>query len=212
VYFIDPHLRLIQNNATLFLHFSGERIRDGFISAPMEWNGKNRGEWNAEPFVGEEDPMKTKIIIPAAWVALAMILVSCGAVTTSVSTPTPIPPTQTPTPLPDITVTPVPPSGGTSSTPPAATDTPAPGGTGTVNITILNFAFDPPSVTVKVGTTVQWTNQDSATHSITSDKGLWDSGGVGQGKSYTRVFDTVGTFGYYCGIHPTMKGTIIVAT
>ncbi len=72
--------------------------------------------------------------------------------------------------------------------------------------------LNPPSITIKVGTTVRWTNQDSATHSVTSDTGVWDSGNVAQGATYSRVFDTVGTFAYHCAIHPSMKGTVIVTS
>jgi plastocyanin len=95
---------------------------------------------------------------------------------------------------------------------PAATNTPTPGGAGTVDIAIKGFAFDPPSITIKAGTTVRWVNQDSANHTITSDSGAWDSGGIAQGESFTRVFDTVGTFTYHCTVHPSMKGTIIVTS
>jgi plastocyanin len=95
---------------------------------------------------------------------------------------------------------------------PAATNTPAPGVAGTVDVKIAGFAFDPASVTVKVGTPVRWTNQDSATHSVTSDTGVWDSGSIAKGETYTRVFDTVGTFAYHCGVHPSMKGTITVTS
>jgi plastocyanin len=142
--------------------------------------------------------MKTANTVPAAVVFFSLILVACSAVATPNSVSTPVPP------LPTDTMPPF------SLTPPAETNTPAPGGTGTADIAISNFAFDPASITIKVGTTVVWTNKDSANHSITSDTGLWDSGGIAQGESYTRVFDTAGTFTYYCSIHPSMKGTIIV--
>jgi plastocyanin len=155
--------------------------------------------------------MKTRSALPVSMTVLSLLLVSCSAAATPFPTPTPAPPTQEPS----VTMPPMnPPTEGLNpaeTLPPAATNTPAPGGTGTVDITIQNFAFNPPSVTIKVGTTVRWTNLDSVTHSVASDTGLWDSGGIAQGESYTRVFDTAGTFGYYCGIHPTMKGAILVA-
>jgi len=156
--------------------------------------------------------MKTRRFIPVTLMALTFVLVSCSAATNSVSTQTPIPPNLSNTPLPNVTVTPMPPSGTTETLPPAASNTPVPGGAGTVDIKIAGFAFDPASVTVKVGTTVRWTNQDSATHSVTSDTGVWDSGSIAQGGTYTRVFDTIGTFAYHCGVHPSMKGTITVTS
>ena len=130
--------------------------------------------------------MKTTKFIPVSLAVFSILLVSCSAATTPSSALTPFPP--------------------------AATNTPAPGGTGTVDIAIKGFAFDPVSITIKVGTTVRWTNQDSANHTITSDSGVWDSGSIAQSESYTRVFDTVGTFAYHCAVHPSMKGTIIVTS
>jgi plastocyanin len=146
--------------------------------------------------------MKTQIYLPVSVAVLSFILVGCSAATTPILTQTPIPPI----PIPSDTMPPF------SLTPPAATNTPAPGGTGTVDIAIKGFAFDPVSITIKVGTTVRWTNQDSANHTITSDSGVWDSGSIAQSESYTRVFDTVGTFAYHCAVHPSMKGTIIVTS
>lgn len=85
-------------------------------------------------------------------------------------------------------------------------------------ITIKNFAFDPPTITVKSGTTVTWTNEDSADHFVASDPhpthtdlpGL-SSNPFSQGQSYSFTFTKVGTFGYHCHLHPSMKGTVIVA-
>jgi plastocyanin len=157
--------------------------------------------------------MDTRRFIPLTLLALTLLLVSCtgAAAPAATATPTPLAPTNTP--LPDVTVTPTPtPPGSTEGTPPAPANTPVPGATGTVDVTIVNFAFDPASITIKVGTTVRWINQDSAGHSVTSDTGIWDSGNVAQGATYSRVFDTVGTFAYHCGIHPSMKGTIIVTS
>ncbi len=160
--------------------------------------------------------MKTRSFVPVFMIVMTFVLVSCGAAATPVSTPTPLAPSQTPTPtpLPEVTVTPTPtpPLGSTEVLPPAPTNTPIPPAVTTVDVTIINFAFDPAAITIKAGTTVRWINQDSASHTVTSDTGLWDSGNVAQGASFSRVFDTVGTFAYHCGIHPSMKGTITVTS
>jgi len=79
-----------------------------------------------------------------------------------------------------------------------------------IKIVIANFAFDPATVTVPVGTTVQWTNNDSPTHTITSDAGDWDSGKLKNGQSFSHTFAEAGSFGYHCSIHTSMKGTIVV--
>jgi plastocyanin len=78
-------------------------------------------------------------------------------------------------------------------------------------ILISNFAFDPPSMTVKVGTKVTWMNQDSATHTVVADDGkTFTSGGIAQGQTYSFTFTTAGTIPYHCSVHPQMKATIVV--
>ena len=77
-------------------------------------------------------------------------------------------------------------------------------------VEIENFAFTPATITVKVGTTVTWTNKDTVRHTVTSDKGLFDSGLFGKGESFSFTFTEAGTYTYHCTPHPNMKGTIIV--
>lgn len=91
---------------------------------------------------------------------------------------------------------------------PAATIASAAASTG---VTIQNFAFGPASVTVNVGDTVTWTNQDSVPegHSATGDG--FDTGILKEGQSGSATFDTAGTFSYVCTPHPNMKGTVVVA-
>ena len=77
-------------------------------------------------------------------------------------------------------------------------------------VSIKDFAFDPAALTVPVGTSVTWTNNDSTAHTVTSDDGTWDSGRIDVGGTYSHVFDQAGTFTYHCGIHTSMTGTITV--
>lgn len=79
-------------------------------------------------------------------------------------------------------------------------------------IEIKNFSFNPSSVTVKTGTTVTWVNNDSVPHDITNDPdgSKFKSQTLQQGENFKFTFDTAGTFPYYCGIHPSMQGTVIV--
>ncbi|MDD1685960.1 cupredoxin family copper-binding protein [Methanoregula sp.] len=98
------------------------------------------------------------------------------------------------------------PSAPVTATPPAVT-----GGGNT--IAIKNFAFEPGSLTVKTGTTVSWTNQDSVSHIIASDTGSpvpFSSDSLPNGASYSFTFTQAGTYSYHCTIHPSMKGTVIV--
>ncbi|CAG0933896.1 Amicyanin-alpha [Thermoflexales bacterium] len=82
-----------------------------------------------------------------------------------------------------------------------------------VDIAISGFAFNPAVVTITVGTVVTWTNLDAAPHTSTSDVGStdpWDSGTLNQNEIFTRTFNTPGVYGYHCGIHPAMQGTVVV--
>jgi plastocyanin len=95
--------------------------------------------------------------------------------------------------------------------PKSATSAPAtvPAGSG-LSISISGFKFTPASLTVKIGETVTWTNADSASHTVVADDGSFKSGDLATGASFSYTFTTAGTFTYICGVHPTMKGTIIV--
>ena len=77
--------------------------------------------------------------------------------------------------------------------------------------------YDPSPLTVKVDTSVIWTNKDSSIHTVTSglpEKGdvgtLFDSSLVSPGNTFVRIFDKQGTFDYSCTLHPFMHGQIIV--
>lgn len=80
----------------------------------------------------------------------------------------------------------------------------------TSSVKISNFAFSPAHITVKAGTKVTWTNEDSIAHSATSDDGKFDTGLVAQGKSGSFTFEKPGTYHYHCMPHPYMKGTVTV--
>ncbi|HEX9108420.1 MAG TPA: cupredoxin family copper-binding protein [Longimicrobiales bacterium] len=80
----------------------------------------------------------------------------------------------------------------------------------TQNVAIAHFAFAPASITVPVGTTVNWTNQDATAHTATSDAAGWDSGSLAQNASFSHTFNTKGTFTYHCSFHASMKATVTV--
>jgi plastocyanin len=87
----------------------------------------------------------------------------------------------------------------------------APRGANTVKVTIQNFAFSPPTITIDPGDTVVWTNLDSASHSAITVQPGFISAVVAQNQSTTVTFDRAGTYDYICGIHgASMKGTVIV--
>jgi plastocyanin len=84
------------------------------------------------------------------------------------------------------------------------------GATSTSAVEINDFAFNPATIEVPVGTTVTWTNQDSAPHTATADDGSFDTGRLDQGQRGSVTFDQPGTYTYICTFHPNMKGTVVV--
>lgn len=82
-------------------------------------------------------------------------------------------------------------------------------------VMIRDFTFSPETVTVKAGEIVRWENHDSTPHRImfTDASGRdtnVESSALAPSQSYSRKFNTPGTFPYYCKIHPSMKGNVIV--
>jgi plastocyanin len=88
---------------------------------------------------------------------------------------------------------------------------PGPGpGKGANSVAIANMAFSPTSLTVAVNTMVTWTNNDAIAHTVTSTTGLFDSGSISTGVSFSYTFTSAGTYSYFCSIHPMMTAKIIV--
>lgn len=79
-----------------------------------------------------------------------------------------------------------------------------------VAVSIVNFAFDPTPLTVKVGDTVTWTNNDGTAHTVTSSDGSIQSGTLQSGQSFSYTFTTAGTFDYHCEFHANMSGQVVV--
>ena len=135
--------------------------------------------------------------------AAMIVLAACGGTTGSGSTPTPTQAGNTPTTAPAGN-TPTPTATPSGPTKAIAIDT----STGT-------FGFNPTTITIKVGTTVTWTNTTSAPHTVTSDDGKTFDSGINtpiaaSGGTFSFTFTKAGTFTYHCQIHPFMKATIIV--
>lgn len=77
-------------------------------------------------------------------------------------------------------------------------------------VQIVNYAFIPSTLTVKVGTTVEWVNNDKINHTVTSDDGVFDSGVFTTSEAFEYTFNTPGEYPYHCELHPFMKGKVIV--
>lgn len=107
-------------------------------------------------------------------------------------------PVQSPTT--ETATTPVTPTENTSSTAEAA-------------VSIQNFSFNPSTLSIKTGTKVTWTNNDSVPHTVTTDSGaLLDSKSIAPGASFSFTFAAPGTNSYHCAVHPMMKGSVTVGS
>jgi plastocyanin len=76
-------------------------------------------------------------------------------------------------------------------------------------VTIDNFTFTPAALTVKVGTTVTWSNHDDIPHTVVS-AGKFRSKALDTDDSYSFTFTAAGDYTYFCSLHPHMTGTIKV--
>ena len=82
---------------------------------------------------------------------------------------------------------------------------------GANEIAIDNFQFNPAPLTVKPGTKVTWINADDVPHLVASTKGAFKSSPViDTDQRFSTTFATTGTYDYYCALHPTMQGRIVV--
>jgi plastocyanin len=80
----------------------------------------------------------------------------------------------------------------------------------TAEVKIDNFSFAPGTFTVAVGTTVTWTNHDDIPHTVVSTDGVFKSKVLDTDEKFSYTFAKVGTFPYFCSIHPKMTGTVVV--
>ena len=72
------------------------------------------------------------------------------------------------------------------------------------------WAFDPAQITVAAGGSVTFVDAGKEAHTATADDGSFDAGTLNPGESKTVTFDTAGSFGYHCSLHPWMTGTVVV--
>ncbi len=77
-------------------------------------------------------------------------------------------------------------------------------------VTIDNFTFTPPELTVAAGTTVKWVNHDDIPHTVVDKNKAFRSKALDTDDAYSFTFASAGTFDYFCGLHPHMVGKIIV--
>lgn len=78
-------------------------------------------------------------------------------------------------------------------------------------VEIKGMKFDPPTVKVKAGETVVWTNSDDRDHTVVADDGkAFKSGNIKRGETFEQKFPKAGKYPYSCSYHPRMKGVVVV--
>ena len=156
-------------------------------SLPWQWKSTARSRLSALfQFLRCYDPPFVVVLL----LSCVVLFVSCGGGNAAV----PVPPTPTAPPMPMASPTPTPVVGVTH-----------------VRITI-SAKFQPATIQVPVGTTGTWTNNDNVGHTVTFRNGMKDSGLLlpgGEG-TFRYTFTSKGIFPYYCTIHPSMVGVLIV--
>ena len=153
----------------------------------------------------KKHPFRSMIGMAVAVAAVAVLVAACGGTnygaggsTTSAAAS---PATETPAPAATPTQTPTAAGGGDDTS------------SGGVEVTIADSAFGPSKIEVNAGTTVTWTNNDAVPHTVTSTRsddvdsatsGLFDSGTLQPGATFSYTFDTAGDYPYECTIHASM--------
>src|SRR5438270_11411160 len=77
-------------------------------------------------------------------------------------------------------------------------------------IGIKDFKYGPPMLSVPMGTTVMWVNHDEEPHTVTSATGAFSSAGLVNDDTFVQTFTKLGTYQYFCSVHPYSKGTVVV--
>ncbi|MBI4147999.1 cupredoxin family copper-binding protein [Candidatus Woesearchaeota archaeon] len=101
---------------------------------------------------------------------------------------------------------------GAATRPFAEENATVPGAPGANAVTIQNFRFSPNIMTINVGDSITWTNQDDALHTVSTTDGpeSFDSGNLAKGQTFRKTFTKAGSYSYQCNNHPSMKGSITV--
>ncbi|MBI4392914.1 MAG: cupredoxin domain-containing protein [Euryarchaeota archaeon] len=77
-------------------------------------------------------------------------------------------------------------------------------------VKMSSVLFSPREVTVAVGSTIEWVNEDAMPHDVTGKDKAWQSagaaGGMGQGATFSKTFHGAGVYEYYCTLHSSGPG------
>lgn len=80
-----------------------------------------------------------------------------------------------------------------------------------MEVAMAKASYDPDPIEIVAGMTITWTNEDLLPHTVTDVDLAFDSGYMAQGDTWSRTFETPGTYPYFCVYHPRMRGTVIVS-
>jgi len=98
----------------------------------------------------------------------------------------------------------------TTASVPADLGMPAAASSSGSSVLIDKYMFGPDKLTVPVGTTVTWTNNDADQHTVLAKDDTFRSGSLAKGQSFSFKFDRAGSYDYRCSIHPFMVATVVV--
>lgn len=127
--------------------------------------------------------------------------------------PSPTPPVEVLPTFQEATVSPITSPTAKTLTPPVAALSPIEGATPAatrVEVSILNFAYQPANITTGMGSTIVWTNRDTVAHTVTADDDSFDSGSIAPGDAFEQKFEKIKSYSYTCSFHPQMKGIITI--
>lgn len=146
---------------------------------------------------------KMPVLLFIAACLIACLIITAGCTQSSPTSPAGTP-VSTPSAIPTASITPVP----TTAVIPSESTIPVSDNT----ITIMNDAFSPTNLTVKVGSTVRWVNGDDHPHRIEFASKAFSTSTylLGASQSFSQVFSRPGTYDYDCMIYSFMHGTITV--
>ena len=80
----------------------------------------------------------------------------------------------------------------------------------THKVTIKGMKFTPASITIKAGDTVTWENADDRDHTVDAADNSFASGNIGPNGTFSFTFNKAGKVAYNCGLHPRMRGQVVV--
>ena len=100
--------------------------------------------------------------------------------------------------------------GGSSGTSTRVKQTPVVTDASQVVVNVVEYDYAPRTLTVRKVASITWNFTGKIPHTVTNDKGKFDSGVKGKGDSFSFSFDTPGDYYYFCTLHHIMEGMVTV--